>query len=472
MPTISFVPNDPDAGFPARQRASAPDRSPGTAQLDIRSPAASAPASEVALYWQCREAALQSLSLWESGYGSLKRWSAPGRLELRPFEKGNGGPDAEFDRKRIRFYNASGVTPAASVDVVTHELGHAILHSVVPELMSSADLEHQAFHEAFGDCLALQAALDDADVATAALQAGLDKAHAGEALLENMSRAVAQARGLPIQSLVRHALNQAQWTANPTFTSEMDAEYQLSQVFTGCIYDAIVRLFDLRTGATAADLAAAARAVGKLMALAVDDGHYGRNIFRSMGSSMLAATTDAAEREALKQGFAGHGLEITSTGIAQPVEAFSGPVPTGPQHAIAPVLSRRVAQRFGLTRKRRSPCGQIQVRGTRVYWFGYQHELDLEYVHASLKRVRASIYEEAWLTREGGGWALVRRPRDSRSLEDAALTYAEQLYKRGRIGNVQPRRIQGYGRPTHVVRNTGGGGAMLVRLRFACCRGR
>ena len=45
----------------------------------------------------------------------------------------------------------SGISP----DIVCHELGHAVLDAVKPQLFDTASIEVAAFHEAFGDCSAI-----------------------------------------------------------------------------------------------------------------------------------------------------------------------------------------------------------------------------------------------------------------------------------------------------------------------------
>jgi hypothetical protein len=472
MPKIAFIPNDPAAGFAPRQIDSSPERGAGRAQIQVRQPGATSPAADQALFWQCRETALASLAFWETCWGApLDAWARSGALELKPFESadGSGEPDAFFDGRQIVFRNTAAVRPALSVDVVTHELGHAILNAWNPALRNSSSLEHVAFHEAFGDALALLVALSDPMVATQALQNGLGQPSAAETLLESLATAIAQARGLPSQALTRHALNGSRWSANFPFTTRLTPEYELSLVFTGAIYDSIVALFNLRGPASAAGLSAAALAVGQLLARAVRDAPYDHNLFSSMGNSMLAATGNDDEHEALEQGFAAHDLEITATAIAQPEESFPTPASSGLLHGVGRSLPRLVARRFGL-KPRRSSHGRMRVGARDVFWVGHEHEVDLRPVHASLKSVRTYVYQETWLTHERHGWAVVQRPRAAPTLEDAALSYVEHLYKEGHIANRPPRRRPTAVKATHtVVRRKNRRDARLERLRFACC---
>jgi hypothetical protein len=470
MPRIDFIPNDPAAGFAPLPIESAPERGAGRAQIQIRQPGA-LPADQ-ALFWQCREATLASLAFWETCWGTpLDAWARSGALELKPFENADGGgePDAFFDGRQIVFRNTAAVRPGLSVDVVTHELGHAILNAWNPALRNSSSLEHVAFHEAFGDSLALLVALSDVTVAAQALQNGLDQPNPAETLLESLARGIARARGLSAQALTRHALNNSRWSANLSFTTPLSPEYELSLVFTGAIYDSVVALLGLRGPSSVDGLSAAALTVGRLLARAVRDAPYDHNLFSAMGNSMLAASVDDDERKALKQGFAAHGLEITATAIAQPEESFPAPAGRGLLHGVGRSLPRLVARRFGLT-PRRSSHGRMRIGGRDIVWVGHEHEVDLRPVHATLKSVRTYVYQETWLTHEPRGWAVVQRPRTAATLEDAALSYVERLYRQGRIADRQPRRRPAAVKVTHaVVRRKDRKDARLERLRFGCC---
>ena len=83
------------------------------------------------------------------------------KIELRP----DDGVDlnAFYDRQSLSFFHfPSGSTKflsGASTNVVAHEAGHGILDAIRPELITSSVFEENAFHEAFGDCVAILTAL-------------------------------------------------------------------------------------------------------------------------------------------------------------------------------------------------------------------------------------------------------------------------------------------------------------------------
>jgi Zn-dependent metalloprotease len=71
--------------------------------------------------------------------------------------------NAFYDREGLKFFHGAAagrtVFSGESPDVVCHELGHAILDSLKPQLFDAASIEVAAFHESFGDMSALLSAL-------------------------------------------------------------------------------------------------------------------------------------------------------------------------------------------------------------------------------------------------------------------------------------------------------------------------
>lgn len=87
----------------------------------------------------------------------IKNWSATPILQVYPA----AGVDlnAFYDRRSLRFYyynfKGKNVYFADSSDIVTHELGHAMLDAMRPDFWSVQALEIWSFHEAFSDIVAM-----------------------------------------------------------------------------------------------------------------------------------------------------------------------------------------------------------------------------------------------------------------------------------------------------------------------------
>ena len=107
-----------------------------------------APGTSGFVYWQCREAALAAVVGWEGAAGNFSRWQGNRRtIALRQ----DAGVDlnAYYDRASVSFFHMAiqGTTyfSGASTDVVAHEVGHALLDSIRPQLWAAAFLEAGRF---------------------------------------------------------------------------------------------------------------------------------------------------------------------------------------------------------------------------------------------------------------------------------------------------------------------------------------
>lgn len=92
----------------------------------------------------------------------ISTWSKVNTLVVKP----NAGQmaNAYYDRKGLSFFWFNGrdgkkIYTALSADIITHELGHAVLDYLRPDFWSIGAVEIWAFHEAFGDVFAFLASL-------------------------------------------------------------------------------------------------------------------------------------------------------------------------------------------------------------------------------------------------------------------------------------------------------------------------
>lgn len=209
---INFVRNDPRAVqfVPMRTTAPRPNRPASKAGFDFFGASAQGrfqPGTPEFLFWQCREAALISVKVWEQLHASLTSWSteAVNPRKLKLVQDGGDDLNAFYDREHLAFFHHTTGTrttlSGASTDVVAHEAGHAFLDVLRPELFVSNVTEHGAFHEAFGDCIAILVALFDQKTRKALLgvSPNLGKANFVEATAEDLSNAVRLARGPAIR---------------------------------------------------------------------------------------------------------------------------------------------------------------------------------------------------------------------------------------------------------------------------------
>ena len=112
-------------------------------------------------YWTAVEALERAAAFWASVLPGGTRWFTGASLPVAL----DAGLDlnAYYDRSELAFFHESvgGITvySGESPDIVAHELGHAVLDAIRPQLWDAAAAEPAAFHEAFGDISAIFTAL-------------------------------------------------------------------------------------------------------------------------------------------------------------------------------------------------------------------------------------------------------------------------------------------------------------------------
>ncbi|HVP46531.1 MAG TPA: hypothetical protein VMT32_08105, partial [Bryobacteraceae bacterium] len=354
---INFIPNDPLAidFVPIRKIEPRPDRTARVARLTIvgdYQEGVFSPGKPESLFWQCREAALLTIEVWEQLNGSLKKWCAnavnPRRLTVIP----NGGDclNAYYDREHLAFFHHTTrdhtTFSGASTDVVAHELGHAFLDVLRPELFGSPITEYAAFHEAFSDCIAILVALFDRDTRSALLNKPADRPPDNptsslpgvvaiqnfvETTAEDLSDGVLRANDSNHPaSAPRHALNEFQFqlpTIGPParLTSE---PHSFARIFTGCFYDLIRNIFNKVQKKDEAALLNTAQTAGKLLIEAAKRGDLQARFFQSVGRAMVTADIElnaARNQQEIEMAFRGHGIRLGGALMPQATLAGSAP---------------------------------------------------------------------------------------------------------------------------------------------------
>jgi hypothetical protein len=332
---IDFIPNDPlaERDDPMRVERAHRAQTGKVARFHFANGAPSSntyrPGTMEFLYWQTREAALAALDAFATCGEPLSAWAPQvgGSLRLVP----NAGDDlnAFYDRRTLSFFVSQGgdgqTCSGASTDVVSHETGHAILDSLRPELWSSSLPEHAAFHEAFGDCMAILTAFNDEATRNALLgtPGGLDAENFVESLAEELSDAVRRTMGASHPaSKPRHALNTFRWqlpSRLPTvggpdvLTGEV---HSFARIFTGCFYDTIRNILANQPSRDSTDLATAAKTAGKLLIDGARTALLRPRLFEEVGVAMLAAdqaTNGGKNVMPIREAFDGHGIALTVT---------------------------------------------------------------------------------------------------------------------------------------------------------------
>ncbi len=189
----------------------------------------------------------QTLTMYERARGGQPipwAWNSEGNIDsLTVFPRAGVSANAFYSRSqkalRFFFFTPSGasvpVFTCRSLDIVSHETGHAILDGLKPGWFGRGNPPQTGgLHESFGDLSAIFVALsqlDQVETVIAITKANLHNKSFLAALAEQFGRALGRPMGL------RNADNDLK-------LSQVSNEvHDLSKVFTGGIYDVMADIF-------------------------------------------------------------------------------------------------------------------------------------------------------------------------------------------------------------------------------------
>ncbi|HEV8516301.1 MAG TPA: hypothetical protein VGQ47_01520, partial [Candidatus Limnocylindrales bacterium] len=339
MATVSYIPNDPLASNGPATRQVSPGRFPaGAAGFDVQPPArpGSYPPQTPAFdYWQAQTALIAGLRAWREIDGRyLPRWYGE-QQRLPAYTNAGDDLNAFYDRSSLQFfshtYDGLTVHSAESVDVVTHEEGHALLDAIRPDFFDVPFIEAGALHEAFGDCVALLTGLRDRSIrdGVLALSPDLSSNQFLESLAEQLGDAIRREFGSETveSGALRHALNVFRWSDPTTLPPIAPAEqlcgevHSFSRVFTGAFYDVLRNIFasGRRSGP---NLRRAARTAGRLLVSAIRTVPATPRLFEGVGRGMLQADVSMNRGQnvaAITSAFQAHGILLGAPAAPLPV---------------------------------------------------------------------------------------------------------------------------------------------------------
>lgn len=215
--------------------------------------------------------------------------------------------NAYYDRYALNFFydqdpqTKQWIYTCDSADIVSHELGHAILDALRPDIWTVQAAEIHAFHEAFGDMNAILTALTHPEIVKFMLQeTGGDLKH------DNVVARLAEQVGIAVfhalggvgnrkDIALRNAINSFKYVfpeSLPMNTSDdqLSGEaHNFSRVFTGGFYDMFVDIYNsyLKTMPPEAAVAQARDLCGKILYNAVIYAQITPRFYESVVRSML-----------------------------------------------------------------------------------------------------------------------------------------------------------------------------------------
>jgi hypothetical protein len=340
MATVSYTPNDPLAsGGPPTRSTTAQHYPPGDiARFDVQ-PTATAgtylPHTPEFQFWQAKLALIAGLRTWKQLDGTyLRRWW--GDQKQLPVLTDNGDDlNAFYDRASLQFfshtYDNVTVNSAESVDVVTHEQGHAFLDAIRPDFFDVPFIEVGALHEAFGDCIAILCALEDRLIRDAVIKATPDLSADNfvESLAEALGDAIAREYGQSNVDVgaLRHARNSFSWVDPTTLPSNAPADqlsgevHSFARVFAGAFYDTIRNIYNAAGKRNEAALRKASRTAGELLVAAIRRVPAAPGTFAGVGQRMLQsddAINNGANIQAIRDAFSAHGMNLAPAAASLP----------------------------------------------------------------------------------------------------------------------------------------------------------
>ena len=496
---INFIPNDPlaGAGSPGIRiqspRPNRPASRAGFQFFDALPQGAAAPATPQFLFWQCREGAVRAVEAFEAAAGPLSAWQGNRKriplIQNAVVQLGaNPEPNAFYNRASVQFFQFTGggktTFSGESTDVVAHEVGHGILDALRPQLIEVDVLEVGAFHEAFGDCIALLTALEDA-ASAAAVRTRIASPNFLETTSEDLSDAIRRVDPGHNAAAPRHALNTIQWQLPTSLPSDggpgvlINEEHSFAQIFSGAFYDLILKLAG--AAPTVAALKTAARKAVRLLAEAARTAPLTARFLQSVGRAMVMADEQlngGANRTAIGAAFAGHGVLLGSSAMLAPLAALSGSGPALSARAatLGAATRRDLVSRLGLKGSVKMLAAPLVIGGSRVAQAIVQREVSLAKISPKLKGVVARVMESVLVGESGGRAAVLGAMPVMSAMNDEVLSFAEGLLKHKRIEFQPTKRTAAKGRPapasglTHEVA-TVAGKRQLRRVGFACVCG-
>jgi hypothetical protein len=270
------------------------------------------PGSSEFLYWNGASALARGINFWAPNLPAETVWSsASSPLKVELDHQDTKDLNAFYDRASgLNFFHDTVLTPAGdsvkvfsgeSPDIVCHELGHAILDAVKPELWDALSGEVGAFHEGFADCSALLSSLQFPTMRQFVL-------HQTGGQLDTNSRLSQTARQLGWAIRLKFGPDSADSDslrnlANKFFyqdpatlpssapSSQLSSEvHSFSRVFSGAFLDVLARMFHVGPGNNDdAKLEKVANDAGRILIEGVRLAQVGPGFYGQVAASMIQA---------------------------------------------------------------------------------------------------------------------------------------------------------------------------------------
>ncbi len=462
-------PGDPQT-LPARKPIEVPAPPQASAPLAFRLRGAVPPprvyplGTRDFLYYAVASALRRTASFWGGILPSGTRW------QVGPVLAVNVDAGADLNA----FYTRGGMEPAGlyffheavrgrvfnsgeSPDIASHEMGHAILDAIQPDLYDTQTIEAAAFHEAFGDVSSILSALQVASFRDQVLDetgGSLNRSSRLSRLAEQLGAAIRMLRpDLADADCLRNASNSFFYRDPQTLppsapASQLSSEpHSFSRVFTGGFLDALAGMFKVAGAPDSAGLQQVAEDMARILVAGIAGAQVVPDYFSQIAASMIqageAAPFHGRYRDALKSACVRRGL------LSLQAAASLGAMPRRARRRAAPSAARSAAARRALPMLA-IPAAHFGLAQARLLVRGATGPKSLPVTGSSL---------------QPGSVA-------PRSAQSAAQAYTEDLFQRGHVEVGEHARardglVNPFAFKTHAVAARDGS-LVLERIAFNC----
>ena len=303
---VSVWEDDPEPGIQVTRPLPDPSKQPLAYRFPAKAPAPGGqPGTAGFRYWTAAEALRRGADFWAPLLPS-GNWEVGARLPVLLDE----GVDlnAYYDRRALNFFH--GPAPAGTVfsgespDIVCHEMGHAILDAIKPQLWGAASHEAAAFHVSFGDISAILSALQLQSLRSAILRdtgGHLYQSSRLSRLAEQLGTAIrAQHPDAVNPDCLRNAVNSFTYQ-DPINLPQMAPAAQLSsephsfsRVFTGAFFEALAGMLaakaDNSASPTEQELLAVSQEMGDILVAGARQAPVVSNFYAQVAAAMVQAS--------------------------------------------------------------------------------------------------------------------------------------------------------------------------------------
>jgi len=315
---INVWEDDPESGGQATRPAPDLSRRPLAFSFPEPAPAPGTydPGTAQFRYWTAAEALRRGADFW-APLLPVQAWQ-PGNTLSVLLDEGED-LNAFYDRNALNFFHGPGpggrtVYSGESPDVACHEMGHAILDAIKPELWDAASQEAAAFHEGFADVSAILSALQLSSLRAAILNetgGHLYRSSRLSRLAEQLGTAIrAQVPDAVDPDCLRNAVNSFTY-ADPAElpslgpASQLSSEpHSFSRLMSGAVFEVMAGMLTASSAnaPTEQDLARVSGEIGRILIKAIVAAPVAPNFFAQVAVHMVRSEAENADYPGVLRG--------------------------------------------------------------------------------------------------------------------------------------------------------------------------